>query len=213
MDTTIRPLKGPLPHVHPLLRLYITEAKLGHEGLVLDGLAHLWSLHQQIQNSENSNPDELRIVGRTLGEALFAVKLLLAKQGCSDQWSEFLEEQEITKTVADRLVAFFEESVTLEISRFMRTTQAPTEAAIHKLFRTVWNRLQSKLTTQGSIYLFLRLLISTSGLTCEYHKHGILIVDPATTGTEELEVVTSPRVFTTAFKSIAAKLPSTGPRS
>jgi hypothetical protein len=54
---------------------------------------------------------ELRALGKTLGEALYFMKILLARPGRKGKWSEFLRERKIPRRSGDRLVAAYERSV------------------------------------------------------------------------------------------------------
>ncbi|HEX8800585.1 MAG TPA: hypothetical protein VF772_18335 [Terriglobales bacterium] len=77
----------------------------------------LWSMHIQAQNTVATTKEELKVIRQRLGKRLIDMKLLLARPGRNGQWSSFLQEHGIPRTIADRLVARHERSLVPGVRR------------------------------------------------------------------------------------------------
>jgi hypothetical protein len=93
-----------------------------------------------MQGSVKDSQRELRALGKTLGEALFFMKVLLATPGRNGKWSEFLRERKIPRTSGDRLVAAYERSLSPDVNCTGGAMRVPAVAWKTRLgtFRNAW---------------------------------------------------------------------------
>jgi hypothetical protein len=85
--------------------------------------------------------EELRVLRAKLGEQLSEMKQMLAKPGRGGQWSSFLEERQIPRATADRLVARHLRSLDPDANRLSEPVSEPTEEEVQRLFIAVWPKL------------------------------------------------------------------------
>ncbi len=88
------------------------------------------------------------------------MKQMLAKPGRGGQWSSFLEERQIPRATADRLVARHLRSLDPDANRLSEPVSEPTEEEVQRLFIAVWPKLRRTLRSQQSLDLFIALLTS-----------------------------------------------------
>lgn len=151
------------------------------ERTLRDEIASLWSAHGEARNTARATKAELRALRAKLGEQLSEMKQRLAKPGRGGQWSSFLEERQIPRATADRLVARHLRSLNPDANLLTEPISEPTEEDVQKLFTSVWPKLQCTLRSRQSLLLFIDLL--TSQFECgEATEPEILVIaSPATT--------------------------------
>ena len=138
----------------------------------------LWNWHVQAQNTVATTKEELKAIRQRLGERLHAMKQLLARPGCSGQWSSFLKKQRIGRTTADRLVAAHEQLLAPESNCPNDAIREPSKQDVRKLFTSVWPRLAKTLTKPESVYKFIIYIIARSGIPHQCREEGILMFHP-----------------------------------
>jgi hypothetical protein len=141
-------------------------------------ITNLWSAHVNAKNTARATNEELRVLRAKLGEQLCRMKAVLAKPGRGGQWSSFLEERQIPRATADRLVARHQRSLNPDANLLNESVSEPTEEEVQKLFTSVWPKLKRVLRSQQSVLLFVDLLTSH----CEHAEltvHEIPAVTPA----------------------------------
>lgn len=136
-----------------------------HESGMGDQIATLWSAHVNAKRSAKSTNEELRAIRAKLGRQLHEMKSFLAKPGRGGQWSSFLEQRNIPRATADRLVARHQMSLDPDANRLTEPVCEPTEAEVQKLFTHMWPKLRRTLRSQQSVELFVHLLTSS-------HQHS-----------------------------------------
>ena len=161
----------------PVSMAYADLAAQGNEEAIAHDIACMWETHRSMQGSVKDSQAELHKLGKTLGEALFFMKLLLAKPGRNGKWSEFLREKKIPRTSGDRLVSAYERSVSPDANCTNGAIQPPTQEEVRKLCSAVWSRVGKKLATSESVYWFIRDLVLVSGARHEPREGGILVFE------------------------------------
>jgi hypothetical protein len=76
-----------------------------------------WYPFESSQSTVRKYEEELRLLGHSLGEALYFMKMRLTRPGRNGEWSEFLRQKEIPTRSADRLVGAYERSLHLAAHR------------------------------------------------------------------------------------------------
>ncbi|PSH02783.1 MAG: hypothetical protein CXZ00_15650 [Acidobacteria bacterium] len=149
-----------------------TEEKLTAE------ITELWAVHTDAQSVVKKTQQELKAIRQNLGERLYAMKQILAKPGCQGGWSSFLEQHQISRTTADRLVATHAMSLTGTTGLI----KPLSDEKIDQFVEAVWKRLEKKLGTKQAVYAFLVRIIAESGLAnfkfTRGEQHGLAVVDP-----------------------------------
>jgi hypothetical protein len=125
-----------------------------------EAITGLWSAHLRAKNTARATRDEIHAIRSKLGEQLSAMKQILAKPGRGGQWSSFLEERQIPRATADRLVARHLRSVNPDVNCVIEEFSEPSDEKVQRLFTSVWPKLRRTLRSQQSFTLFVRLLTS-----------------------------------------------------
>jgi hypothetical protein len=125
-----------------------------------EAITGLWMAHADARNRARSTNEELRALRAKLGEHLWEMKQILVKPGRGGQWSSFLEERQIPRATADRLVARHLRSVNPDVNCVIEEFSEPTDEEVQRLFVAVWPKLRRTLRSQQSFTLFVRLLTS-----------------------------------------------------
>ena len=170
---------------------YADLAAQGNEVAIAQEIASMWETNRSMKLSVKDSQKELQKLSRTLGEALFFMKVLLAKPGRNGKWSEFLRERKISRTSGDRLVAAYERSLSPNANCTDGAIQSLTQGEVRKLCSAVWSRVSRRLTTSESLYWFIRDFVLVSGARHELRENGILVFESAVE-----EDVESPSVAT-----------------
>lgn len=177
----------------PVPTTYAELAAQGREDAIARDIEGMWETHCSMTSSVNDSQNELRALGKTLGEALFYMKVVLARPGRNGKWSEFLREKKIPRTSGDRMAAAYERSLNPEPNCTDGAIQAPTDDDVRKLCSAVWSRVGKKLSTYDSVFCFIRDFALASGARHEVCQDGILIFDsPGEVATETSSAATPP---------------------
>ncbi|MGA2632189.1 MAG: hypothetical protein ABSG54_18505 [Terriglobia bacterium] len=180
------------PVSQPVSMPYADLAAQGNEEAIAHDIACMWETHRSMQGSVKDSQKELRELGKTLGEALFFMKLLLARPGRNGKWSEFLREKKIPRTSGDRLVSAYERSVNPDANCTNGAIQSPTQDEVRKLCSAVWSRVGKKLATSESVYWFIRDFALVSGARHESREGGILVFTSPRETAEEPSTAAAP---------------------
>jgi hypothetical protein len=197
MDTGTPAMAEQAPAGQPPLITYAELAAQGNEEAIAYRISCMWETHRSVEGSLKDSKSELRALGKTLGEALFYMKVLLAKPGRNGKWSEFLREEKIPRTSGDRLVNAYKRSLQPDAKSTDGAIQSPTQDEARKLCSAVWFRVSRRLTTPESLFWFLCDFALVSGVRHEVCDDGIL-------------VFRSPRVADEEPSSAAATPPQVG---
>lgn len=176
MDTGTQAMTDQAPAGQPPLITYAELAAQGKEEAIAYRISRMWETHRSMEGSVKDSKRELQALGKTLGEALFYMKLMLAKPGRNGKWSEFLREEKIPRTSGDRLVAAYERSLNTAASCTDGAIQPPTQDEVRKLCSAVWSRASRRLTTPESLFWFLCDFALVSGVRHEVCEDGILVL-------------------------------------
>jgi hypothetical protein len=130
-----------------------------------EAITNLWVAHANAKIAARATKDELRVLRANLGQQLSEMKKLLAKPGRAGQWSSFLEERQIPRATADRLVARHQRSLNSDANRLTEPITEPTEEEVQKLFTSVWPKFRRTLRSRQSLAVFIDLLNS-------HHERG-----------------------------------------
>jgi hypothetical protein len=123
MDSKTQATTDQSPTIHPY---FTTLAAQSAEGRIAHDIESMWIAHHSMHSTVGEYRQELRLLGKTLGEALYNMKVLLAKPGRNGKWSEFLRERKIPRTSGDRLVNAYERSLHPAASRTHGAIPCPT---------------------------------------------------------------------------------------
>jgi hypothetical protein len=137
----------------------------------------LWVAHGNAKIAARATNEELRALRAKLGEQLSEMKQRLAKPGRGGQWSSFLEERQIPRATADRLVARHLRSLNPDANLLTEPIAEPTEEEVQKLFTSVWSKLRRTLRSRQSLILFIDLLTAHCE-NSEQRVHEIAAVMP-----------------------------------
>jgi hypothetical protein len=107
------------------------QVELGEE------ITSLWVAHANAKIAYRVTNAELRILRAKLGEQFCRMKEVLARPGRGGQWSSFLEERQIPRATADRLVARYLRSLNPDVNCITEDIPEPTEEDVRKLFASV----------------------------------------------------------------------------
>ena len=182
------------PVSQPVSMAYADLAAQGNEDAIAHDIACMWETHRTMQGSVKDSQAELHKLGKTLGEALFFMKLLLARPGRNGKWSEFLREKKIPRTSGDRLVSAYERSVNPDANCTNGAIQSPTQEEVRKLCSAVWSRVSKKLATSESVFWFIRDFALVSGARHESREGGILVFESPREAAEEPTTAAEPVV-------------------
>ncbi len=111
MSTPTLVVPDQAPAREPVIASFVEPAEQGKEGAISREVGRMWMEHQGVKRSLKASQAELKALRQRRGEALFHLKVLLAKPGRTGGWSKFLREKGIPRTSGDRLVAAYERSL------------------------------------------------------------------------------------------------------
>ncbi len=206
MDTNIQATPDQVPVNQPD---YADLAAQGNEEIIAHDIACMWETHRAMQGSVKDSKMELQKLGKTLGEALFYMKVVLARPGRNGKWAEFLREKKIPRTSGDRLVNAYERSLHPDAKSTAGAIQSPTQDEVRKLCSAVWSKVSTKLSTSESVFWFIRDFALVSGARHEPHEGGILVFESPGEADEELSSDTAV-VSGAAEQHVAVVDPSSG---
>jgi len=192
MDTDTQVTTDQVPVSRPVPMTYGDLAALGNEDAIAHDVARMWETHRSMQRSVKDSQKELQKLGKTLGEDLFFMKVLLAKPGRNGKWSEFLRGKEIPRTSGDRLVAAYERALNPDANCTNGAIQSPTQDEVRKLCSAVWSRVSKRLTSGESLYWFICNFALMSGARHELRGDGILVFESPSGTAEELSSAAAP---------------------
>jgi hypothetical protein len=185
MDTDTQVMTDQAPVSQPVPMTYADLAAQGNEDAIAREIECMWESHRSMQRSVKDSQKELRKLGKTLGEALFFMKVLLAKPGRNGKWSEFLREKKIPRTSGDRLVNAYERALNPDANCTNGAIQSPTQEEVRKLCSAVWSRVSKRLTSGESLYWFVCDFALMSGAQHELRDDGILVFESPSETAEE----------------------------
>jgi hypothetical protein len=132
------------------------EEEVQHETALAGEIKTLWSSQKFRSSSLRSSRKELEAIRTSLSNRLYNLKHLLVRTGREGKWTEFLRQQNIPRTTADRYVEKWKRSTSPDLEK--RTSGAisePTKEEIAQMVKKLKPKLVSQLTTPDSINLFL----------------------------------------------------------
>jgi hypothetical protein len=130
--------------------------ELQDETALTNEITELWSSQKRKSLSLRRSRQELETLRTSLSNRLHDLKHLLARPGREGKWTEFLRQQDIPRTTADRYVDKWKRSISPELEK--RTSGAieePTAEEIAQMVKKLRPKLVRQLTTPGSINLFM----------------------------------------------------------
>jgi hypothetical protein len=132
------------------------EEVLRNETALADEITELWSSQKRKSLSLRRSRHELETMRISLSNRLYEYKHLLARTGRGGKWTEFLREQNIPRTTADRYVEKWKRSTSPNLEK--RTDGAingPTKEEIAQMVKKLTPKLVLRLTTPDSVNLFM----------------------------------------------------------
>lgn len=138
----------------------------------------LWAVHQQYEADVKVERSKLLEVGSSLGELLYAMKRLLAICGRAGRWSAFLRENRIGRASADRLVSKFAAAKGLTQELTHRAISEPNDGQISTMAHRTCDRVESKLPSQRSRYMFVHCMAALLGLEVASTADSMKILNP-----------------------------------
>jgi hypothetical protein len=158
-----------------------TEAALSEE------IGQLWSVHIQTKTTIDRTKEELQTIRLDLGARLHEMKKLLSTPGRNGRWSSWLQERQIPRATADRLVMRHQRSLHPDANRLNEAFE-PSEQEVMRLFNSILPKLRRTLRTPQSLYRFVDLLASACAGSCfQIREDAILIPKPAAESTDYLQ--------------------------
>ena len=139
--------------------------ELQDETALANEITELWSSQKRKSLSLRRSRQELETLRTSLSNRLYDLKHLLARPGREGKWTEFLRQQNIPRTTADRYVDKWKRSTSPNLEK--RTSGAieePTAEEIAQLVKKLRPKLVRQLTTPGSINLFMAELGAALGV-------------------------------------------------
>jgi hypothetical protein len=133
-----------------------TPEEFQHETALAGEIKELWSSQKFRASSLRSSRKELEAIRTSLSKRLYNLKHLLVRTGREGKWTDFLRQQDIPRTTADRYVDKWKRSISPEPEK--RTSGAieePTAEEIALMIKKLRPRLARQLTTPSSINLFI----------------------------------------------------------
>ena len=165
-----------------------------NESLLAEEISSLWSEHVRAQTSQRVTSKELRLIRMALAERLHSMKALLCRPGCGGEWSSWLQNKNIPRSTADRLVSRYEE-LQHGAQNNMPTDPITPQEEVEQLVQSLLLRLKRVLTTNDMAYRFMCAL--AEGLHLNY-----------TLGDNKL-VLTQPSFEETPFRTFSVRQLST----
>jgi hypothetical protein len=129
--------------------------ELQDETALANEITELWSSQKRKSLSLRRSRQELETLRTSLSNRLYDLKHLLARPGREGKWTEFLRQQDIPRTTADRYVDKWKRSISPLEKRTSGAIEEPTAEEIAQLVKKLRPKLVSLLTTPDSINLFM----------------------------------------------------------
>jgi hypothetical protein len=129
--------------------------ELQHETALAGEIKALWSSQKFGTLSLRSSRKELEEIRTSLSKRLYNLKHLLVRTGREGKWTEFLRQQDIPRTTADRYVDKWKRSISPLEKRTSGAIEEPTAEEIAQMVKKLRPKLVRQLTTRGSINLFM----------------------------------------------------------
>jgi hypothetical protein len=132
------------------------EEEVQHETALAGEIKALWSSQKFRSLSLRRSRKELEALRTTLSNRLYNLKHLLVRTGREGKWTDFLRQQNIPRTTADRYVDRWKRSTSPDTEK--RTSGAIKELTaeeIAQMVKKLTPKLVRQLTTPDSISLFM----------------------------------------------------------
>lgn len=170
-----------MPGIDPALAsTEYSNDELQNEEFLTNTIVELWSVRELYNNKHSQERNYIRHCDQCLGQLLYNVKGFVCKPGRNGGWSSWLAERKISRSTADRLVHRFAKSRGLEDKLSHDSiSEEPTELEVIKLAMAAWKKVEDKLPTPHSRYVFLRSLGRHSELRMELSDDGLIVFEPS----------------------------------
>src|ERR1017187_2984248 len=132
-----------------------------------------WSFRQTFRRAMCVQEAEILKRDAVLGELFFQMKRKLCRVGRNGGWSEWLRQQEIPRSTADRLALDYAEFYGLN-DEFPDHEGEPREVKICQAAYRTADRLENMLKSPQSRMLFVRCLADFFELSVEFEGDGVL---------------------------------------
>jgi hypothetical protein len=142
-----------------------------------------------IHNSEMLDTDA------ALGELFFRQKQKLCRAGRSGGWHQWLKQNRISRSVADRLALEFAEHFGLAGELEHRTTTDPIKGRMCLRARRIAGRLTKSLPSPRSRMAFLQVLADLLSLQADWEDEGVRLSMPPPENEEKWKQVVVPPVM------------------
>jgi hypothetical protein len=127
-----------------------------------------WFHREQSRRLMNVHETEMLQLDAELAELLFRRKQMLSRLGRNGQWSLWLQQQKISRSTADRLVAQYAESHGLSDELRHREILEPLQGNISVAAHRVFKRLKNMLKTPRARMIFIRVLADLFQLSVDW---------------------------------------------
>jgi hypothetical protein len=150
-------------------------------------ISTLWSNHVSLSANRKVTSKELRQIRARLAGRLFEMKSLLSRPGRLGKWRDWLKQQNIPRSTADRLASRHAETLGIENGNVPTgAIPEPAEAAAERLAKVVWPRFKKVLATGESVVHFLGCIAEISGVPHEWREEGLVIFKAVPKAEDEL---------------------------
>lgn len=156
-------------------------------------IVFLWSAREHSKHLMTIHKDEMLESDTALGELLFRQKRRLCRLGRGGGWHEWLKQNRISRSVADRLALEFAEHFGLAGELEHRTTTDPIEGRMCQRAHKIADRLTKSLPSPRSRMVFLQVLADLLNLQADWEDSAVrLSIPPPEDGEKWKNVVVPP---------------------
>jgi hypothetical protein len=131
-------------------------------------IVNRWFHREQSRRLKDMHESEMLQFEAELGELLFRRKQMLSRLGRNGQWSQWLRQEKISRSTADRLVAQYAESHGMADELRHREIAEPLQGNVCLAASRVFKRLKNMLKTPQSRMTFIRVLADLFQLTVDW---------------------------------------------
>jgi hypothetical protein len=158
-------------------------------------IVFLWQAREHSKYLMNINKDDMLKSDEVLGELFFLQKRKLCRLGRRGGWHEWLRQNRISRSVADRLALEFAEYQGLADELEHRTTADPIEGHICQRAHRAAERLTKFLVSPRSRMTFVQVLADLFGLQVDWEVGAMRLSIPPPEDEQKWKNVVVPNVM------------------
>ena len=158
-------------------------------------IVYLWSAREHSKYLMSIHNSEMLDTDAALGELFFRQKQRLCHAGRSGGWHQWLKQNRISRSVADRLALEFAENFGLAAELEHRTTTDPVKGRLCQRARRIADRLTKSLPSPRSRLTFLQVLADLLSLQADWEEEAVRLTVPPPEDEEKWKRVVVPSVM------------------